>query len=303
MQSILVTGATSFIGMNLIPLLLQAGHRVYATVRMKSPRVALLPKNDNLQIIPAAMADFSHISAAIDEQIEVIFHLAWQGAHGKERDNKTLQIANMNYSLELLNSCDKLNCRSFIDAGSQAEYGHHDNEITEDSELRPLNAYGKYKLRTFQESATFCRENNISYHHPRIFSLYGAGDYEGNLLPTLIRTLLSGQDMPLTTATQHWDFLHISDAVHALLHLAFSACADGVYNLASGDCRRLNLFIKEVATIIGSKSKLNFGTVPTPTAGLVSIQPVVNKIIASGWRPEVPFNEGIRQMISEVENK
>lgn len=303
MNNVLVTGATSFIGIKLIHSLLDDGRRVYGTVRDLSPKVMLLPKSDNLQLIPLAMAEFSRLTDAIQQPIDVVFHLAWQGLRGTERENEDLQLANMNFSLELLHACNKLNCRSFIDAGSQAEYGKHNIEITEDSALQPENAYGKYKLRTFQQTADFCSEYGINYHHPRIFCLYGPGDDAKNLLPTLIRSLLAGQDFPLTSGMQYWDFLHINDAVRAFLHLAYSGCEDGAYNLASGDCRRLHHFVEETAGIINSNGKLLYGTIPTPPGGLVSIKPSINKLLATGWKPKVPFNAGIKELIFDIANE
>lgn len=50
MKTILVTGATSFIGINLIKEILK-DYKVIAVVRPNSEKVSLLPASDNLSIL------------------------------------------------------------------------------------------------------------------------------------------------------------------------------------------------------------------------------------------------------------
>ena len=48
MQTVIFTGATSFLGKNLAKKLLEDGYKVYALIREKSTNVNNLPENKNL---------------------------------------------------------------------------------------------------------------------------------------------------------------------------------------------------------------------------------------------------------------
>ncbi|NLW46919.1 MAG: hypothetical protein GXY86_06250 [Firmicutes bacterium] len=56
--------------------------------------------------------------------------------------------------------------------------------------------------------------------------------------------------------------------------------------------------------ITNSKSKLLYGTIPYPPTGMVSLQPVVDKLMnETGWQPQVSFREGIIRTIAEIEKE
>lgn len=299
MKTAMVTGATSFIGVNLIPLLLHSGYRVYGTVRKDTLKLTRLPSDINMRLITAEYDELPQVATSISDKIDIVYHLAWRGVRGAERDDDRLQEMNNRISTSLLRACVKLECKTFIDSGSQAEYGCHDGIVTEDSELHPETAYGYYKLRSFQELTDICAKHGVRYRHPRIFSLYGPGDYNGSMLTTMIRNILDGNHTRLTECSQFWDFLYVSDAARALLLLAETDCPDGAYNIAYGDIRRLRDFVEEVYAAIGTLDKPKYGEVPYPKGGSMSIQPDVTRLKALGWKPEITFAEGIKSVIAE----
>ena len=49
--------------------------------------------------------------------------------------------------------------------------------------------------------------------------------------------------------------------------------------------------------ITKSNSKLNFGVIPHNDSGKYGINPDVTKLLATGWKPEVSFESGIRDIL------
>ena len=96
----------------------------------------------------------------------------------------------------------------------------------------------------------------------------------------------------LTQCIQMWDFLYLDDAVKAIINLCEQECTSGAYNLGSGDVRKLKAYVEEVKKILHSSSQINYGAVPYPETGMVSIVPSINKIKKEiSWEPRVSFEE------------
>ena len=137
MKTILITGATSFIGLNLINYLLN-DYKVIAVVRPNSEKISLLPASDNLSIFELEMKEYYRLPSLIKEPIHAIAHLSWRGTRGSDRNNIELQEQNFKYSISALHSAAKLNAKIFMSAGSQAEYGLQNSIITENTVPKPV---------------------------------------------------------------------------------------------------------------------------------------------------------------------
>lgn len=300
MKTILVTGATSFIGINLIKEILK-DYKVIAVVRPNSEKVSLLPASDNLSIFELEMKDYYRLPSLIKEPIHAIAHLSWGGTRGDARNNIELQEQNFKFSVDALHSAVKLNAKIFMSAGSQAEYGLQNEIISENTVPKPVTAYGKSKLKFYEYGIEFCKNNNIKFVELRFFSLYGAGDYEGTLIMNMLDKMLKNEPCDLTDCTQKWNFLNIKDAVVGMkILLECEEVKSGAYNFASEDTRELKSFLLEMKKITNSKSQLNFGTIPHNDSGKYGINPDITKLLNTGWQPKISFKDGIREII---ENK
>ena len=301
MKRAIVTGATSFIGINLIKGLLRGGYEVTGVVRPGSTKKSLLPTDKYFRIIESDLSNYSSLHESIVEQPDVFFSLAWNGTRGEYRDNTDLQYYNYKYSIEGLKSILKTGCKKIITAGSQAQYGIYNQKITEKTLENPVTQYGKYKLKFYYEAKNICEDLGIRLKEPRFFSLYGPNDFENTMIISTIRLMMDSKPCPFTLGIQMWDFLYITDAINALICLEKMDCEDGVYNLGSGISKPLKEYIVEIQKILHSNSELLFGAIPYPETGMVSIEPDISKIIEqTGWYPQVPFEKGITEVIKSI---
>lgn len=297
MKTILITGATSFIGLNLLNYLLN-DYKIIAIVRSNSQKLEKLPVNVNLSVVELNLEKYDKLPLIITENIYGFIHLAWNGTRGADRENIEIQKLNYKYSISALHSAVKLNAKIFMSAGSQAEYGLQNNIITENTVPKPVTAYGKSKLKFYEYGMEFCKNNNIKFVEPRFFSLYGAGDYEGTLIMNMLDKMLKNEPCDLTDCTQKWNFLNIKDAVAGMkILLECEQVNAGAYNFASKDTRELKSFLLEMQDITNSKSKLNFGAISHNDSGKYGINPDITKLLNTGWQPKVSFKDGIREII------
>lgn len=296
MRTVLMTGATSFIGRHMLTHLLRAGVQVTAIVRPDSPYNVYLPQHLLLNVLPLPLDDVETLPARLRVSPDTIIHLAWDGTRMPQREDDALQAWNTKRSLQLIDIGVEVGVNVFMGAGSQAEYGYG-GVLREDSPTHPSNAYGKAKLAVCQEGASRCKAQGLRFVWPRIFSLYGRGDAAGTLVSVCLDKMQQNEDVLLSPCTQMWDFLYIQDAVAALIMLLENDEAAGVYNLASGKARPLYEFVEEMARAVGTSSRLLFGTLPLGN-NPEGFMPAVEKIMACvEWRPTTPFAEGIRKML------
>ena len=303
MRNVIITGATSFIGIRLVQKLLDTGIFVYAIVRSDSKNVKKLPEHKNLEII---YTDLSQIELLKKNkfEIEIFFHLGWDGVGSTGRDNPDIQLLNIKNTLKAIDTANYLKCKCFVMAGSQAEYGYVDGLITESTSCSPITEYGKAKLQVFSHAIIRCSNLKMKYLHLRIFSIYGENDHEWTLISEIIRKLMKSEDVRLSNCTQFWNYLNVSDAADQIIMLTnlMLNCEDKkieVYNIASTDTRILRDFTDEIARIIQSSSKLLYGEKKVQDP--LSLQPDINKLIKdTNWQSQIDFVQGIKSIINSV---
>ena len=298
MIRILVTGATSFIGVHLINQLLNNGCKVYAVIRPNSNNISRLSKHKNLYIIEKKLKDLVSLQNDLEEKIDIFYHLAWDGTRAPYRDDAKLQESNYDAAVKAFELSIILGCKKFLGIGSQAEYGKTKGLITENYPTVPLTEYGKAKLKSFKTISDKAEENKIEFIWARIFSVYGKYDYDKTLIMSALEKMRVNDNLPLTLGTQNWNYLYVDDAALMLVYLGLFPCEDGGYNLASADNRKLKDYITELKNITKSKSRLQFGAVNYNSEGPVDFLPCIDKFSNNfkGFN-FIPFREGILKLL------
>ncbi len=299
MKKIVVTGATSFIGVHIIKEYLNNNCKVIAVVRPNSKNLNRLPKNNNIEIIETDMEKIEYIIDKVEnKKADIFYHLAWEGARVPYRDDAVLQNNNYECAIKAMKVAKQLRCSVFIGSGSQAEYGKCIGKIDENYPTNATTEYGKAKLKAYETLKVMAKENNMKFIWTRIFSVYGIYDYKGTLVMSALDKMKRNESIQLTECIQNWDFIYVEDAAKIMYLLANTSCYDGVYNIASGESRQLKDFVIDMKEICNSKSELQFGVVPYNSEGVVSFEPVINKLNQNlGYSCKISFNEGIKKIL------
>ena len=294
----IVTGATSFIGLNLTQHLLNNGNEVYAVCRKNS--VAQFNVPVGAIIIDADMSEYGMLCRKIREA-DIFINLAWEGTGHGGRDMKDVQLDNIRHTLQAIHSAKAMGCQVFVEAGSQAEYGTVMEIITEETPCYPFSEYGKAKLEVKERAFPLCAELGMKYIHLRIFSVFGENDHPWTLVMSALDKMLRNEVIDLSPCTQNWNFIYVKDAVHQIARLCEYATSSKefrqeVFNIASSDTRVLKEFVEEMKLLTHSVSKLNFGAmIPNH---VVSLQPDVTKLIkTTKLMTFTPFEEGIKAIL------
>jgi nucleoside-diphosphate-sugar epimerase len=195
---------------------------------------------------------------------DVFIHLAWAGTTHEDRNNPAIHEENVRLSLECVRLAKQMGCQLYVDAGSQAEYGIVPEVLTEDTPCHPITAYGKGKLKMYQESVILTRELGLKYIHLRILSVYGENDHDETLIMSSLKKLKANEPIEMRCGGQKWNYVYVKDAARQIAELSIHAVNDEgfhqeVYNIASNDTRKLQDFIIAMKEVKGSESELSFG--------------------------------------------
>ncbi len=259
MKRVIVTGATSMIGVALIEECIRNNTEVLAITRRQSAHLGRLPQSSLIELCECNLDELETVVVP-DKKYDVLYHLAWDHTSKENRDNPMLQERNIKYTLDAVELAGHLGCRKFVGAGSQAEYGKVDHVITPNTEVSPLIAYGMAKYAAGKLSMKLCAQLGISCIWTRIFSVYGRYDNAGTMLVYAIDQFLKKEPARFSAATQMWDYLHESDAGKMLYLLGERAQESKVYCLANGNSQPLRNFIMTVADAFGGEANYEFAS-------------------------------------------
>ena len=185
---VLITGATGFIGVALCKEMIKNGNEVTAIIRENSNKKSKLPKE--VKIVELSLDKLNEFNGNYD----LMYHLAWNGSSGNDRNDFDMQYSNIKYTIEAIKLAKRCTCKKFIGAGSQAEYGVVHGEAKEDETIcKPFMMYGAAKLAAYHMGKIVAEQEEISFVWPRIYSVYGPGENEGTLISYLVKTLKEGK--------------------------------------------------------------------------------------------------------------
>ena len=237
MKSILLTGASGFIGQNILPLIREFYH-VSAPTRLE---LNLLDSDAVRKYLKKG-----HFDAVV--------HLANPTGHNL-MDSKTELFERSLRVFTSLEHCVDLYGK-MIYVGSGAEYGkHRDISMITEAEFvveLPKDAYG---LSRYLMSNLAKQHDNII--NLRLFACYGPSDSPHKLIPSIMNCINKGTNIELRQDAW-FDFLYVNDVLPVITHFLENHAKYKVYNLCSGKRELISTIADEVRKQMNSNAKIVF---------------------------------------------
>ena len=293
-MKIFVSGATGYLGYHLVKVAINQGHEVLC---LRRPTSRSLFESEIENKVKWAVNDEELKSAVIDFQPDVLFHAAWGGVRGAERNNIEIQKDNLVMSHNLFTLYPY---KQIIAIGSQAEYGYYNDIISEDHTLKPTMEYAKAKIQCSKDLQHYCEQNNIEWQWIRIFTVFGEKQ-TGGLIKLAIEKCLNGEkSFDTTPGEQKYSYLYAEDFGKAICNMLGSKGKSGIYNLSQPQCLKSNKEILEsVKTLTKSDIHLNFGAMTYPEGQVMLMDGSMNKFEkAFGAVPYSDFNTALEHTIN-----
>lgn len=306
MDKVVITGATSMIGIALIEECILHNIKVLAIVRKNSKHLSRLPKSDLVKVLflnLESLNDFTEIKIVdIEEDYDVFYHFGWGYTDSEGRNNPFLQQKNIQYTLNAIELANKFNCQKFVGAGSQAEYGIiTSNKINSKTNTNPISAYGISKYAAGRLVTKVAEIYSMNCLWVRILSVYGKYDNPNTMISSTISHLLKGEHASFTKAMQSWDYLYCKDAASAFYLIGVKSKGLKVYCLGNGESFPLYEYIYKMHTIINPSIEIGIGEIPYETLTNMNLCADISELQNdTGWNPKYSFDEGIRDIIKEI---
>ena len=288
MSRVLVTGATGFIGRHALAPLVAEGHEVHAVTTREAPPVA--------DGVTWRRADLLEDVGVVGEVApEVLLHLAWYVEPGRYWTS-SLNVRWVEASLALLRAFADAGGRRAVIAGTSAEYdwGAAGERCEEErTPRRPNTLYGAAKHALHCVAEGYAEQSSFELAWGRVFFVYGPGEPEGRLVPSVGRALLEGSTVPTTRGDQVRDFMHVEDVGAAFAALAGGSFT-GAVNVASGEPVTVRQVVDELAAATGRADLLRPGELPEreddPPRLVADVTRLRDEV---GFTPRIGLSEGI----------
>lgn len=291
-RTVLLTGATGFLGSHLLKALLHEGYKVVVLKRSTSDtwRIANL-----LNQIKSYDIDSGPLTQAFEDQrIDYIIHTACHYGRNGDSINQIVET-NLMLGLKLLDAASFFNAETFINTDT-----FFNTKVVLKKYLHTYTLSKKQFVEWLHQRCDTIQIINMKLEH-----LYGPMDDNTKFLPWVLRQLEKKvESINLTEGEQLRDFIYVDDVVSAYLVIlqktaqlpAFNEFDVGTGILTS--IRKLVEMLKETyeQKNTASKTQLNFGALPYEDDAMMSVDVDNTALLKLGWQPAFDLNAGLKKL-------
>ncbi len=305
----LVTGGAGFIGSHLVEALLGDGFRVRVVDNLATGHLSNLSQlNGRYEWIEGSVSNFAVCQRAV-EGVDYVFHQAAVPSVPRSvREPLPAHESGPTATINMLEAARLAGVRRFIFAASSSAYGDT-TELPNHEEMlpRPLSPYAAGKLAGEHYVRVYAQTMGLDGVSLRYFNIFGprqdpSSPYSGVISIFIERMSRGERPTIFGDGTQTRDFTYVANAVAAnLAAMRHSGPLGGqALNVGTGERIRLLDLFESLNSILGTKLEIDFqscrsGDVRDSLASLVRISQVL------GYKPLVPFEEGLRRTVAARE--
>ena len=290
-MNILITGATGFIGQNLIRSLIP-NNEVHLLLRPSSK----IEYNCGVNILYFRDNNIEEMHEYLNNHnIEGIIHLAslFIPSHKKD-DIKNLIESNIYLGTAILESSLNSTVKWFLNTGTFWQHYISDSE-----DFCPVNLYAATKQAFIDIAKYYTEISGIKFSTLKICDTYGPNDTRPKLFNLWKKISESGESLSMSLGEQVLNILYIEDVIAGFLKLINFLASD--FKVEADYALYANQFytLRELASIFEEMTQcsLNIRWGETEYRKREVMQPWLKGIKLPGWEAQVDIKEGITKFI------
>lgn len=260
---VLVTGATGFVGSEIVKKLIAENFEAVGTSKTGSGNFF-----ESVEIVKADITDEISLKEIFsNEKFDAVIHSAGLAHQFGDIEREQFEKVNVSGTKNIAELAVRLKVKHFVLISSTAVYGFHKGDIDEDTECQPDTDYAKSKLDAEKVCIEVCEKNDISLTVFRLAPVLGEKGI-GNV-PRLIGAIYKKRFVWVGDGRNKKSLIYVGDIAGACAKILQSK-KDGIeiFNLAAP-----SIEMRELVEIISR-----------------SLKKKVPKISIPGFLPELFFS-------------
>ncbi len=289
--TILLTGATGFLGSHLLEALLKQGYSLVVLKRSSSnlwriEHLAGQYKSYNVDTAP--------LEKAFEEQrIDCVIHTACHYGRNGDPISQVVE-GNLMFGLRILDACLKFNTDTFFNTDTLLQ--------------KHLNVYTLSK-KQFVEWLTQ-QSDKVQVVNLKLEHMYGPKDESTKFVPWVISQLQQNvTEIKLTEGEQERDFIYIDDVVSAyltVLEQARNLPSFSEFDVGTGQLVTVKKFLEQLKvsyqTFFGEiETKLAFGAIPYREGEMMTVQVNNQGLCDLGWTIKTSTESGLKKVLKDIQ--
>ena len=291
-MTILISGATGFLGSYLLKSFIRSGYQVIALKRSTSNDYRI---KDDLDKCIYYDIDKTEIKTVFENhKINIVINTVTN--YGRN-DKSILSIIDTNliFGLQLLEESISHNIKAYINTDTLLD--------------KDINSYALSKSQ-FVDWMKISSTKDTKMINIKIEHMYGILDDENKFIYWIINQLKSNVErIDLTSGIQKRDFIYISDIVSAYEVIISNIDKMNNYEefeLGNGESMEVKIFItmifRELSKSQTIETDLNFGAINYRNNENMDMIADIKKLEKLGWKPKVSISNGINKILNGDNN-
>lgn len=272
-ETILITGASGFVGRHLALALEARGHKIVPLTHGRADAAAPITAPDGVTCVV-------HLAA------RTFVPKSWE-------ESADFYRVNVQGTIQTLEFCRRAKARMIFT--STYVYGQPNSlPIPEDHPRTAMSPFHHSKILAEDACLFYASQFGIPTAIVRPFNIYGPGQVEPWLIPSLMRQMLApGDSVSMADTRPSRDYIYVDDVVRMIVEIA-ERKAGGIYNAGSGVSTSMADLLDSMARAAGVSKQVVSRNEPRPNE-IFDLRADITKARRDlHWSPQVSLDEGLR---------
>ncbi|MGW4502355.1 NAD-dependent epimerase/dehydratase family protein [Micromonospora sp. NPDC004336] len=302
-QTVFITGGAGFIGLHVVPMLLEKGYRVRIFDNMfrgDRDRVAELVATGDVELIDQDVRYGGAVHAAM-KGCDYVIHLAAVSINKSQADPYESIDINMVGNHNVFAAAADHGVKRLVFASSASVYGDPKKlPMHEDDRLDPLTPYCISKRAGEDLLGFYQRSKGLNWIALRFFNVYGPGQkptaYYTSVINHFVKRLKNGEPPVIDgKGEQSMDFIHVHDIARSVVAAMEAEQGNVPVNIGTGIDTSIATLAEILIKAVGVDVQPQFN----PREVLVSRRAadITRAREVLGWEPTIAVEDGMTDLI------
>ncbi|MET8352296.1 UDP-glucose 4-epimerase [Micromonospora coriariae] len=302
-QTVFITGGAGFIGLHVVPMLLEKGYRVRIfdnMTRGDRDRIAELVATGDVELIEQDVRYGGAVHAAM-KGCDYAIHLAAVSINKSQADPHESIDINMVGNHNVFAAAADHGVKRLVFASSASVYGDPKKlPMHEDDRLDPLTPYCISKRAGEDLLGFYQRSKGLNWVALRFFNVYGPGQkptaYYTSVINHFVKRLKTGQPPVIDgKGEQSMDFIHVHDIARSVVAALEAEQGNVAVNIGTGIDTSVATLAEILIKAVGVDVEPQF----SPREVLVSRRAadITRAREVLGWEPTIAVEDGMTDLI------